>query len=101
MDPYGYSPSHQGSDGNQSSSWNGGGSVPEGIGSVDGNQLSEGNVALSYLYYPNIQGLLWDPSSLASEGSAGGPALDRRNEKRDEASNLSLIPNKKIGRAHV
>ena len=96
MDPYGYSPSHQGSDGNQSSSWNGGGSVPEGIGSVDGNQLSEGNVALSYLYYPNIQGLLWDPSSLASEGSAGGPALDRRNEKRDEASNLSLIPNKRL-----
>lgn len=96
MDPYGYSPSHQGSDNKQSSSWNGGGSVHGGIESVDGNQLSEGNVPLSYLYYPNIQGLLWDPSSLASEGSASGPALDRRNEKRDEMNNLSLIPNKRL-----
>lgn len=59
------------------------------------NRIMEDNVPLSYLYSPNIQGLLWDPSSLPHAVVPPLSSGDRRNEKREAPSYLPLVSNKR------
>ena len=83
MEHYECSPPHQKSEDGQSSSWNSGSSAGATLEGMDVNRIMEDNIPLSYLYSPNIQGLLWDPSSLSHAVVPPLSSGDQRNEKRE------------------
>ena len=95
MEHYDCSPPHQKSEDGQSSSWNSGSSAGATLEGMDVNRIMEDNIPLSYLYSPNIQGLLWDPSSLSHAVVPPLSSGDQRNEKREAPSYLPLVSNKR------